>query len=350
MRKAHLSIIQTIDGATAHAAAEPRPADSGHQKLLLPVHAISPNPDNPRRVFEERALDALADSIRRWGQLQPVVVRRIADGFQLVCGERRWRAHVRGGFETIWAVELDVSKQDALALALVENLQRVDLSHVEKVAALDELAEIAQVRGLRRLAAQLGVDPSWLSRQLSVRRDPIVFPALEAGDIGFGQAAELLRAPAETRQALLLRAIESPVPVRTAVIRAWVEEARDSVRGDTGAPSRYWKLVEKLNEYGTPRSADDRAALEELSERVQRLLADSLGLAATGQDQGSGKRTWVDLSCLLCGEEAGWMVDGRELRPRRPNSVRLAGNQLLCGRCGGKLTAGQQREQYFYTY
>jgi cellulose biosynthesis protein BcsQ len=109
--------------------------------LLIPVDQIDPNPRNPRRLFDEEALNELAESIKQWKQLQPIVVRRVGERFELICGERRWRAHRRAGIDAIWAVERDASDADAYALALVENIQRVDLSHAEKVAALDQLGE-----------------------------------------------------------------------------------------------------------------------------------------------------------------------------------------------------------------
>jgi ParB-like nuclease domain/Pyruvate phosphate dikinase, AMP/ATP-binding domain len=101
--------------------------------LLIPVDQIDPNPRNPRRVFDEQALNELAESIKQWKQLQPIVVRRVGERFELIRGERRWRAHQRAGLEKIWAVEREASDTDAYALALVENIQRVDLSHTEKV-------------------------------------------------------------------------------------------------------------------------------------------------------------------------------------------------------------------------
>ena len=277
-------------------AEQVRHARDGRDPLLLPIDQIDPNPANPRRDFSEAALDPLAESIKTWGQLQPVVVRRVGERYELVCGERRWRAHRRAGLPTIWAVERDASEHDALALALIENLQRVDLSHAEKVAALDQLAEVARVAGLRQTARQLRVDPSWLSRQLAVRRDPVIFPALEDGRLNFGQAAELLRAPAHARRSLLDRALREKKPSPT--IRFWVEEARTLERRaratigatlaappadespDGQSTSPYRALLAQLEVLGRPRSTDDRAALGELVTRARQLLDEPNGPAA----------------------------------------------------------------------
>src|SRR4051794_38125724 len=82
--------------------------------LRLRLDEIRPDPRTPRRTFDEDALDQLADSIKCWGQLQPVVVRRMGDFYQLICGERRWRAHQRCGLDCIWAIERDATDQGAL--------------------------------------------------------------------------------------------------------------------------------------------------------------------------------------------------------------------------------------------
>jgi ParB family chromosome partitioning protein len=348
-RASHLSLVNEGGRVAARELATRHTSHAEGQSLTLPIGSIRPNPDNPRRTFQDRALDDLAESIRRWGQLQPVVVRRVDDYYQLVCGERRWRAHVRARLPTIWAVELDVSTQDAFAMALAENLQRVGLSHVEKLAALDQLAEIAHVRGLRNTANQLGVDPSWLSRQLSVRKDPTISPALENGEIGFGQAAELLRAPARARQTLLTQVIQSPTPVRTNTIRHWVDEARRDSRANAPAPSAFRSLVDKLERLGRPASDADFAALADLLEHVHRLLATDGTATAAKLAHRAAKQRWLELTCLVCGEDAGAIVERHEVRPSHNGSVRQSRNQLVCGRCGGKLAAGAQRERYVYT-
>jgi ParB family chromosome partitioning protein len=150
--------------------------------VLIAVDAITPSRHRLRRDTSAHALESLAQSIKRWGQLQPVVVRSMSgDRYELICGERRWLAHKHAGLTTIWAVERDAADAESLVLALVENLQRVGLSQVEKMAALDQLAELTHSVGLRSLARQLRIAPSWLSSQLSVRRDAQILSALDAG-------------------------------------------------------------------------------------------------------------------------------------------------------------------------
>jgi ParB/RepB/Spo0J family partition protein len=326
---------------------------------LIPIDAIRPNRLSPRQLIDERALDDLARSIRRWGQLQPIVVRRVEAGYELICGERRWRAHARAGIAAIWAIERGASDQDALLLALVENFHRADLSHAEKVAALDQLAETVNARGLRRTANELRLDPSWLSRKLAVRRDPIIFPALDAGRLSFGQAAELLRAPASARQMLLDRVLRLQPPVATAAIRAWVEDVRDASAeqsvhacgrkspGKSGDardtfPASYDGLLAQIESLGDPGSMRERSVLLKVIERARELLASS------GQHQERHECDWVELRCLMCGELAGVVEGGRQLRPASVMSVRRSGKRLACGRCGGTLTPGARGVSYRY--
>jgi ParB/RepB/Spo0J family partition protein len=354
--------IDAANRGTGSASVETAPSKPvprlGDDRLMLPVDAIRPNPRNPRRRFDEQALDALADSIRHWGQLQPVVVRwSAADStYELICGERRWRAHRRAGLDRIWAVEWDASDAHVLPLALMENLQRVDLVHAEKMAALDQLAEITQAQGLRRTAAHLRIDPSWLSRQLAIRKDPDICPSLEAGEIGFGQAAELLRAPARVRRALLDRVVHAPHVVSTATIRGWVEEARARERGvvgslgagDTEAPAErsiqrsrgpYGRVIARLTNLGVPASGDDRDALASLIALAQELLAEAdrrMPLPTVAEVR------WIELGCMLCGARVTLTEVGDGKFSPTEGEVSRQGKRLTCGRCGGTLVRGDR--------
>ncbi len=320
---------------------------------LIPVDSITPNPATPRRHFNEAALESLALSIRHWGQLQPVIVRCATDHYELVCGERRWLAHKRAGLATIWAVERRATDAQSLALALVENLQRVGLSHVEKVAALDQLAELSDADGLRNVARQLCMTPGWLSSQLAVRRDPVIFPALDAGRIGFGQAAELMRGPAPARTELLQRVVNEPGHVATATIRKWVADARAAAAtSPRPAPdSNYEAVAEQVSQLQPPRTAAELAAVRRISACAQQLLAKSAcheqELHACG---GSVIRKSVstEVKCLMCGEHAGEIEEQLTFKARNRGSIRHVGNRLQCGRCGGALAREARTERFRY--
>jgi len=118
-------------------AAAPEPG----QPQRLPVSRIDANPDQPRRRFDPAELQKLAQSILRHGVLQPVVVRRVGDRYQLVVGERRWRASRAAGLSEIPAVVVDVDSKELLELAIVENVQRHDLNPMELATAYKALAD-----------------------------------------------------------------------------------------------------------------------------------------------------------------------------------------------------------------
>ncbi|HDR9103377.1 TPA: ParB/RepB/Spo0J family partition protein [Burkholderia vietnamiensis] len=131
----------------------------------LKVAEISPNPWQPRRRFDQKKLEELATSIRAAGQMQPIVVRRAGSRYQLVAGERRWRAHQMLGLEEIKAVVMDVSDADMAALALAENMGRDDLSDYEIALAVQRAEREFPTK--TELAEKVGVSRQELYRLLS---------------------------------------------------------------------------------------------------------------------------------------------------------------------------------------
>src|SRR6478672_12219889 len=109
--------------------------------LEIAVERITPSPFQPRRTFDEAKIEELASSIRNQGIIQPLVVRRNGDGYELIAGERRWRAAMRAGLTHVPIVVRDASDQEALQLALVENLQREDLNPIEEANGYRRLQE-----------------------------------------------------------------------------------------------------------------------------------------------------------------------------------------------------------------
>jgi ParB family transcriptional regulator, chromosome partitioning protein len=107
----------------------------------IPVNAITPNPHQPRSVMDEAALRELADSIREHGLIQPLIVTQAANGYQIIAGERRWRAAQLAGLTTVPVVVKEAAPQQMLELALVENLQRADLNVLEEAAAFKQLMD-----------------------------------------------------------------------------------------------------------------------------------------------------------------------------------------------------------------
>ncbi len=139
----------------------------------IPVDRIDPNPDQPRTQFEQSALDELAASVKEHGVLQPVLVRPIGDTsrYQLVAGERRWRAATAAGLATIPALIEELDDDTALEIAIIENLQREDLSPLEEAVMYDRMVK-EHGYSIRRLAQKLGKDKGYLENRLRLADAP----------------------------------------------------------------------------------------------------------------------------------------------------------------------------------
>ena len=162
---------------------------------MLAISLIAPHPDQPRRHFDEAALDELAASIAARGVIQPVIVRPQHDGtYQLVAGERRWRAAQRAQLHEIPALIRDLDNREVMALALIENLQREDLNPVEEARAYQRLAEL---EGLTQAEIARMVDKSRshvanLQRLLAL--PDAVLSLVEVGKLAMGHARALIGA------------------------------------------------------------------------------------------------------------------------------------------------------------
>jgi ParB family chromosome partitioning protein len=182
----------------------------------LPVDAIQPNPEQPRRVFEPAELERLSESIRRHGVLQPVVVRRAGGGYELVVGERRWRAARAAGLATIPAVVADVAPAERLELALVENVQRRDLNPIELALAFQGLSDAGATQD--EIGERVGLDRSSVAnhlRLLELSRD--LQQDLESGRLSMGHAKALLQIPnPERRRHVRDRIVSEELSVRQA--------------------------------------------------------------------------------------------------------------------------------------
>ncbi len=195
----------------ADPVARPRPASDGAPDRI-PVKSIAPNPDQPRRRFDPEELERLADSILRHGVLQPVVVRRrgvgddTAAGYELVVGERRWRAAQLAGLDAIPAVVADVAPRQRLEVALVENVQRHDLNPIELALAFRALTEGGATQ--EEVGARVGLDRSSVANHLRLLELPRAMQAeVENGELSFGHAKVLLSLSHPERRAALHRRI-----------------------------------------------------------------------------------------------------------------------------------------------
>src|SRR5712691_4367726 len=150
--------------------------DEGETLRELAIDEISPNPNQPRKTFDINGLQELSASMRQSGMLQPVVVRRAGNGYQLIVGERRLRAAKMAGLERVPAVVREATDAESLELALVENLLREDLNPMEEAEAYQRLlAEFGWTQ--EELAARVGKDRSSIANCLRLLRLPAIIQA-----------------------------------------------------------------------------------------------------------------------------------------------------------------------------
>jgi ParB family chromosome partitioning protein len=206
------------------------PASGG--LAMLPVADIEPHPEQPRRYFDEGALDELAASIAQRGVIQPVIVRPLRQGrYQLVAGERRWRAAQRAQLHEIPAIVRDLGEREVIALSLIENLQREDLNPIEEARAYQRLAEF---EGLTQAEIARMVDKSRshvanLQRLLALPDSVIAL--VEQARLSMGHARALIGV--DGAEALAEEAVGKQLSVRE------VEKlVRRQTRGESAAPRR----------------------------------------------------------------------------------------------------------------
>ena len=170
------------------------------QVLDLPIAAISPNPGQPRTNFSPAALNELADSIRLHGILQPLTVRQVGNGWQLISGERRLRAAKLAGLSTVPCLVAQVDQEESSLLALVENLQRRDLDFLEEALALSQLISTYRLTQ-DEAARRLGKSQSAIANKLRLLRlSPDALTLLRSGGFGERHARALLRLPGDAEQ------------------------------------------------------------------------------------------------------------------------------------------------------
>ncbi len=239
----------------------------GMEARTLPVSSVHPNPFQPRREFSEEELADLVRSIDENGLLQPIVVRpagnrRSSDRWELVAGERRWRAVTRLGWKDIPAVIRDVDDRTLLVLALVENLQRAGLNALEEAEGYQQLQDEFGL-SQQQVAEAVGKDRSTVANMLRLLQLPAsVRRLVDSGELSAGHARALLGLPDERR----MRAV-----AELAVAEGWsVREMESRVRDDRPA---------KRTRRRKSRAADP--AQKELETELQRLLGTEVKIRQT---------------------------------------------------------------------
>jgi ParB/RepB/Spo0J family partition protein len=209
----------------------------------IALDRIVPNPDQPRMVFDETSLHELSASVREHGILQPILVRPLPDGqFQLIAGERRWRASREAGLDTIPAIVEDIDDDTALEIAIIENLQREDLSPLEEAGIYDRMIR-EHGYSIRKLAQKLGKDKGYLENRLRLAdAPPEIRDLVSLRRDTLSHAYELLKvsdprkrkrlAERVARGDLTLIKLKERIEGRPAVRRGVDIDADDAVDGD----------------------------------------------------------------------------------------------------------------------
>ncbi|MBH0111468.1 ParB/RepB/Spo0J family partition protein [Novosphingobium sp. YJ-S2-02] len=200
--------------------------------MTLQIAQITPHPDQPRRIFDEEALEELAASIAQRGVIQPIIVRPVdTGGYQLVAGERRWRAAQKAQLHEIPALVRELSEREVMALALIENLQREDLNPIEEARAYNRLAELENMTQaeIARMVDKSRSHVANFQRLLALPEDVIAM--VERGELSMGHARALIGC--DGAEEIAESAIAKQMSVRE------VEKlVRKKLRGDTPSQRR----------------------------------------------------------------------------------------------------------------
>lgn len=259
---------ESAGGQTGQSASSPSSATAPTgQPVDLPLAAIRPNPHQPRRTFDDRSLAELAASMKATGVIQPIIVRQVAEGYELIAGERRLRAAKLAGLSAVPAIVRDVDAIAQAQMALIENIQREDLNPIERA------------EGYRTLLSQLGLTQTELATRLGEDRSTI---------------------------ANFLRLLELADPVRQMVANGQLSVGHAKVLAGVQAPAeqeRLAKLVvsqdlsvrnlERLVASGAPAAAKPAAApsphLQDLEKNLARQLGMRVQLRTNPKAKGKGR-------------------------------------------------------------
>lgn len=282
-----LSALMGDVAAPAHAASSASSSQNGGGQSTLPLSALKPGKYQPRTHFKLEQLQELADSIARNGIMQPIVVRPLNDNsYEIVAGERRWRAAKLADLTHVPVIIRELSDQVALELALVENIQRQDLSPIEEGVGYQRLMDEFQYTQ-EELAEMVSKSRSHVANLLRLTQLPEeVKELVDNGELSMGHARALLNTP-------------EPIVIAQEVVRRGLNvrqtEAlarRDPNKASAGRPRKYATrggAGEAANDYG-PKDADILALEETLSE--------SLGLRVSINDSGNRGKIAVEYENL----------------------------------------------------
>jgi ParB family chromosome partitioning protein len=251
------SLIGDVGGEAAH-------VDRPRAQRKVPIEFLKPNPRNPRRAFTESELAELTESIRQHGVIQPIVVRPVKgahDRFEIIAGERRWRASQAAGLHEVPIVPVDASDSDALEIAIIENVQREDLNPLEEAQGYHALAGEFK-RSQDDIAKIVGKSRSHVANMMRLTKLPAEVQAFIAqGQLSAGHARALIGVPDPLAAARKI--VEGGLTVRQA----------EELAHDEGVPARKPQKARSGSGGGKAKDADTVA--------LEKRVSDALGLSVT---------------------------------------------------------------------
>ncbi|MFT4609504.1 MAG: ParB family chromosome partitioning protein [Cellvibrionaceae bacterium] len=217
----------------------------------VPVEFIQRGKYQPRRDMHQEALEELAESIKAQGVLQPIVIRPISsDKYEIIAGERRWRATQLAGFDTIPAVIRDVSDEAAIAMSLIENIQREDLNPIEEAVALKRLQDEFELTH-QQVADAVGKSRTSVTNLLRlIALDSEVKKLLENGDIEMGHARSVLSLEPLQQREIAQQVVAKSLSVRQteALVRRLLEDKNKTLSSGGAVSTDIQKLEEDLGQ------------------------------------------------------------------------------------------------------
>ena len=232
--------------------------------MFLPAKAIRPNPGQPRQVFSQESLLELTESIRQHGILQPLSVRRVGTGYELIAGERRLRAAQMAGLAEIPCIVMQMDDKESSIAAMIENLQRQDLDFIEEASGIAKLMELCDLNQ-EQAARLLGKSQSAVANKLRLlRHSTEVLDALRQGKLTERHGRALLKLEGEERKQEAIREI-----TRQNMSVARAESYIDSLLRSRDQPPRQANVCSFLNSLTQSLSKIQSSGISAVSERTE---------------------------------------------------------------------------------
>ena len=240
----------------------------------LPVSEIRPNPFQPRRAIDPESIDRLVSSVKQSGILQPIVVRRAGEGYEIIAGERRWTAAKAAGLESVPVLIRDASEEQMIELALIENIQREDLNPIDRALAYKQFCDDFELTA-QEVAVRVGEDRTTVTNYIRLLElAPDIRTLVASGKISMGHARAILGLEEENaRTKLARRAVQEGLSVRA------VEELVKAAKRSSGELTT-----------GRKKSPDRSPNVQDLEARFESALKTRVTIKE-GRKKGKGKIT-----------------------------------------------------------